>query len=303
VQADLARRALAVVLGPPHAPPGAVFWADLAQQVIESASKRPGGVRTYLAAGTAPASDTPLAGDARAGRFAAALLLGAGEAAAAVLREAGIPHTSLASDGPPPAVRIAWREATRDLVADILRRGIWPLAVQLPPGHPGDEIAAGYREAVAAAGKAVDEGLIGRTPDADGPAGWAWVGRMATLGARGCFLAGERPEGALAAIGTTRMAVATLTLSGRTPAFGRALARLELDAPLIVQAGFEMLADIARSGEGVRSLGGTGLLTPALGPGAEEHGRARPAVAHVRTIAPRFIEGETLAIRQYYSAT
>jgi hypothetical protein len=277
VRPDLASRAMAVVLGPMHAPPGAVFWADLAHLAVESASKREGGVRCYMAAGTAFMAETPLAADARAGRLSGALLLAAGDAPAAVLEGAGLPFVSLAATGPGPAVRIAWREAARDLVADMLRRGAWPMAVQLPAGPPGDEIAAGCREAIAAAGLAADEELLGRPGEADGPQGWAWAARMTARGVRGLMLAGERPESALmalAAAGVKGVAVAVRTIAGRTPAFGRSLARLEVDTAEIVQAGFEMLAALERAAR-----------------------ESAPAVATVRTLRPRFIEGETLPRR------
>ncbi|MCX5683300.1 MAG: GntR family transcriptional regulator [Planctomycetota bacterium] len=280
VRPDLARRAAGVVLGPMLAAPGAVFWADLAHLAVESASKREGGARCYFAAGTAFMAETPLAADARAGRLSGALLLAAGDAAAAVLLDAGLPFVSLAANGPGPAVRIAWRESARDLVADMIRRGAWPLAVQLPPGLPGDEIAAGWREATVAAGLAVDEELLGRPGDADGPQGWSWAAKMMSRGARGLFLAGERPESALMALAAAGMkggpAVAVWTIAGRTPAFGRSLARLELDPIEIVQAGFEMLGALERAGR---------------------ESSAAAAVATVRTLRPRFIEGETLPRR------
>jgi len=318
VRADLACRAVAVVLGPMRAPPGAVFWADLSHLAVEVASKRDGGARCYFAAGTAFMAETPLAADARAGRVSGALLLAAGDAVAAVLESAGLPLVSLAANGPGPAVRIAWREASRDLAADMLRRGAWPLAVQLPPGSPGDEIAAGCREATVAAGLAVDEELFGRPGEADGPEGWAWAAKMTSRGVRGLFLAGERPESALmalAAAGVRGVALAVRTVAGRAPAFGRSLARLELDPAEIVQAGFEMLATLERAARGAvpfSRLCEKGTVPLAESPEGKkgtapfseqpEKGTAPflPApltVATVRTLRPRFIEGETLPRR------
>lgn len=282
VRPDLARRALAVIAGPPHAPPGAAFWADLLRLVLESSAKREGGVRGYLAAGTALLAETPLAADARAGRLSGALVLGAGEAAAAVLEDAGLPFVDLGAFGPGPAVRIAWREAASDLVAEMLRRGAWPLAVQLPPAQAGDEVAAGWREAVAAAGQTADENLLGRAIDADGMPGWAWARQAAARGANGFFLAGERPEAALAALAPEPgspgqgPAIAIGCLAGRTPAFGRSLARLELDPAQVAQAGFELLALLER---------------------AAREGRPVPVADAARIVRPRFIEGETLPRR------
>jgi hypothetical protein len=69
-------------------------------------------------------------------------------------------------------------------------------------------------------------------------------------------------------------AVVVRTIASRTPAFGRSLARLELDPIEIVQAGFEMLGALERAGR-----------EPAA------------AAATVRTLRPRFIEGETLPRR------
>jgi hypothetical protein len=303
VRADLACRAVAVVLGPMHAPPGAVFWADLSHLAVEVASKRDGGARCYFAAGTAFMAETPLAADARAGRVSGALLLAAGESVAAVLESAGLPLVSLAANGPGPAVRIAWREASRDLAADMLRRGAWPLAVQLPPGSPGDEIAAGCREATVAAGLAVDEELFGRPGEADGPEGWAWAAKMTSRGVRGLFLAGERPESALMALAAAGMkggpAVAVRTIAGRTPAFGRSLARLELDPAEIVQAGFEMLGALERAARGAvpfSRLCEKGTVPLAESPEGKK-GTAPFLPATVRTLRPRFIEGETLPRR------
>jgi hypothetical protein len=119
VRPDLTRRATAVVLGPPHAPPGPVFWADLAREAIAWAAKRDGGVRTYLEAGTVPPAETPLAADARVGRLSGALLLGAGAAAARVLEACGIPFVHLAGDGPGPAVRVAWGDSRGDRGGDV----------------------------------------------------------------------------------------------------------------------------------------------------------------------------------------
>jgi len=310
VRPDLACRAMAVVLGPLLAPPGAVFWADVAHLAVESASKRAGGVRCYLAAGTAFMAETPLAADARSGRLSGALLLAAGDAAAAVLEGAGLPLVSLAAAGPGPAVRIAWREAARDLVAEMIRRGAWPLAVQLPPGLPGDEIAAGCREAVMAAGLAMGDELLGRSGEADGTQGWAWARKMAARGMRGLFLAGERPESALAAAGA-ETAVAAMTVAGRTPAFGRSLARLELDPAEIVQAGFEMLGALERAAreavpfsrfceKGTVPLAESPEGKKGTAPFSEKPEKGTVPflpVATVRTIRPRFIEGETLPCR------
>ena len=63
-------------------------------------------------------------------------------------------------------------------------------------------------------------------------------------------------------------------VAGRTPGSGRSLARLETDLAEIVQAGYEMLAALERAGK--------------------ESGGAGVAAGHVRTVVPRFIEGETL---------
>lgn len=320
VRPDLAHRAMAVVLGPMLAPPGAVFWADLAQLAVESASKRAGGVRCYFAAGTAFMAETPLAADARSGRITGALLLAAGDAAAAVLEDAGLPFVSLAAGGPGPAVRIAWREAARDLAAEMLRRGAWPLAVQLPPGSPGDEIAAGCREAVVAAGLAPAEELLGRPGEADGQEGWPWARKMAERGVRGFLLAGERPESALTALAGVAdapggLAVAVRTVARRAPAFGRSLARLELDPAEVLQAGFEMLAALERAAKAAvpfSCLCEKGTVPLAESPQGKkgtapfseqpEKGTAPflPAPAlpvTVRTVRPRFIEGETLPRR------
>jgi hypothetical protein len=317
VRPDLARRAMAVVLGPMLAAPGAVFWADLAHLAVEAASKRAGGVRCYFAAGTAFMAETPLAADARSGRITGALLLAAGDAAAAVLEDSGLPFVSLAAHGPGPAVRIAWREAGRDLAAEMLRRGVWPLAVQIPPGPPGDEIAAGWREAIAAAGLAADEELLGRPGEADGQEGWAWARKMVGRGVGGLLLAGERPESALAALAAGDgapggPAVAVRTLARRTPAFGRSLARLELDLAEVVQAGFEMLSALERATRGAvpfSRLCEKGTVPLAESPQGKkgtapfseqpEKGTApflpAPALpATVRTVRPRFIDGETL---------
>ena len=58
-----------------------------------------------------------------------------------------------------------------------------------------------------------------------------------------------------------------------SPAFGRSLARLELDPAQVVQAGFELLAVLER---------------------AAREGRPVPAADAARIVRPRFIEGETL---------
>ena len=249
VRPDLAQRAVAVVFGPPHAPPGPRFWADVGRRALQSAAQTPGGVRAYLAAGTAPSGETALARDARAGRLAGALLLGAGVGAAAVLEEAGVPTADLAGDGDESAVRIAWGEAVGDLVAEMIRRRAAPVAIQLAPGPPGREMLDAYRRAVEAAGGVPDERLIGSAGAADGPAGWRWIETMlADCGARGLVLAGAEPEGALAALAQVRdavpaaVAVAVVALAGRVPAFAQDLARLEVDAAEVVQAGMEMLS-------------------------------------------------------------
>jgi DNA-binding LacI/PurR family transcriptional regulator len=282
VRPDLGRRSVAVVLGPPHAPPGPRWRAHLARLALESAGRlRPafakatagyGGVRAYLAAGTAASDETALARDARAGRIWGALGVGAGVATAAVLEKAGVPFVELAGEGDGPAVRIAWGEAVGDLAAEMIRRGAAPLAIQLPPGAPGEAMAKAYRRAVAGARLRVEENLIGPAEQADGPAGWRWVESLLADGSvRGFILAGAEPEGALAALAQCaaripdEMAVAVWAPPGAAPAFVREPARLELDAREIVQAGSEMLLALAR-GE----------------PAADV------------TIRPRFIPGETL---------
>jgi len=259
VRPDLANRAVAVVFGPPHAPPGPRFWAEVGRLALESAARMPGGVRAYLAAGTAPSGETALARDARGGRLAGALLLGAGVGTAAALEEAGLPMVDLAGDGEEAAVRIAWGEAVGDLVAEMIRRRAAPIAIQLPPGAPGGAMEEAYRRAVAAGGASADGRLIGSAGVADGPAGWRWVETMlADCGARGLVLAGAEPEGALAALAQVRDAVPTgvgvavVALAGHVPAFVRDLARLEVDAGAVVQAGLEILAALLRgeSGDG-----------------------------------------------------
>lgn len=119
VRPDLGRRALAVVLGPPDAPPGAAFWADLLRHTVAWGAKREGGVRTYLDLAASPAADTPLDADARAGRLAGALLLGA-PGAAGVLEELAVPCVHVAGDGPAPAVRIDWGDAAAGAAASRL---------------------------------------------------------------------------------------------------------------------------------------------------------------------------------------
>ena len=120
VRPDLARRAVGIVLASPHTPPGPRFWAHLGRLALESAAKMAGrqydgrlggasGVRAYLAAGTVPSAETPLARDALAGRLSGALLLGAGVGAAAVLEDAGLPFVELVTEGARPGVRVAWR--------------------------------------------------------------------------------------------------------------------------------------------------------------------------------------------------
>jgi hypothetical protein len=105
---------------------------------------------------------------------------------------------------------------------------------------------------------------------------------MTSLGVRGLFLAGEWPESALMALAAAGvrggLAVAVRTVAGRAPAFGRSLARLELDPAEIVQAGFEMLGALERA---------------AKDPAAQ----AASPVVTVRILRPRFIEGETLPRR------
>jgi hypothetical protein len=144
VRADLACRAVAVVLGPMHAPPGAVFWADLSHLAVEVASKRDGGARCYFAAGTAFMAETPLAADARAGRVSGALLLAAGDAVAAVLESAGLPFVSLARRAGalarPCASRGARPRATLRPICSAGAPGRWPSnflpvrrAMRLPP--------------------------------------------------------------------------------------------------------------------------------------------------------------------------
>ncbi len=325
VRPDLGRRSVAVVLGPPHAPPGPRWRAHLARLALESAGRlRPafakasavavamadgthgyGGVRAYLAAGTAASDETALARDARAGRIWGALGVGAGVAAAAVLEKAGVPFVEFAAcpersrGGNGPAVRIAWGEAVGDLAAEMIRlclcsakasavakalvdksqgyggqvrRGAAPLAIQLPPGAPGEAMAKAYRKSVTGARLRVEENLIGPAEQADGPAGWRWVESLLADGSvRGFILAGAEPEGALAALAQCaaripdEVAVAVWAPPGAVPAFVREPARLELDAREIVQAGCEMLLALAR-GE----------------PAADV------------TIRPRFIPGETL---------
>jgi hypothetical protein len=286
VRPDLGRRSAAVVLGPPHAPPGPRWRAHLARLALESASRMAGGVRAYLAAGTAASDETALSRDAGAGRIWGALGVGAGVAAAAVLEKAGVPFVELAAcpacpetgrgersrGGDGPAVRIAWGEAVGDLAAEMIRRGAAPLAIQLPPGAPGEAMAKAYRKSVRGARLRVEETLIGPAEQADGPAGWRWVELLLADGSvRGFILAGAEPEGALAALAQhaaripDEVAVAVWAAPGAAPAFVREPARLELDAREIVQAGSEMLSALARG---------------------------EPA-AQV-TIRPRFIPGETL---------
>jgi len=278
VRPDLGRRSTAVVLGPPHAPPGPRWRAHLARLALESAGRMPGGARAYLAAGTAASDETALARDARAGRIWGALGVGAGVATAAVLQKAGVPFVELAAcpersrGGDGPAVRIAWGEAVGDLAAEMIRRGAAPLAIQLPPGAPGEAMAKAYRKSVTGARLRVEENLIGPAEQADGPAGWRWVESLLADGSvRGFILAGAEPEGALAALAQhaaripDEVAVAVWAAPGAAPAFVREPARLELDAREIVQAGCEMLSALAR-GE----------------PAADV------------TIRPRFIPGDTL---------
>ena len=115
--------------------------------------------------------------------------------------------------------------------------------------------------------------------DADGMPGWAWARQAAARGAKGFFLAGERPEAALAALAQATglpgegPAIAVGCLAGRTPAFGRSLARLELDPAQVAQGGFELLAVLER---------------------AAREGRPVPVASATRIVRPRFIEGETL---------
>jgi len=280
VRPDLGRRSVAVVLGPPHAPPGPRWRAHLGRLALESAGRlRPafakatagyGGVRAYLSAGTAASDETALACDARAGRIWGALGVGAGVAAAAMLQKAGVPFVELAGEGDGPAVRIAWGEAVGDLAAEMIRRGAAPLAIQLAPGAAGEAMAKAYRRSVRGARLRVAENLVGPAEQADGPAGWRWVESFLADGSvRGFILAGAEPEGALAALARARIpgevAVAVWAAPGAAPAFVRELARLELDAREIVQAGSEMLSALARG---------------------------EPAVSV--TIRPRFIAGETL---------
>jgi len=278
VRPELGRRSAAVVLGPPHAPPGPRWRAHLARLALESAGRMPGGARAYLAAGTAASDETALARDARAGRIWGALGVGAGVAAAAVLQKAGIPFVELAAcpersrGGDGPAVRIAWGEAVGDLAAEMIRRGAAPLAIQLPPGAPGEAMAKAYRKSVRGARLRVEETLIGPAEQADGPAGWRWVESLLADGSvRGFILAGAEPEGALAALAQhaaripDEVAVAVWAAPGAAPAFVREPARLELDAREIVQAGSEMLSALAR-GESAADV----------------------------TVRPRFVPGETL---------
>jgi len=296
VRPDLGRRSAAVVLGPPHAPPGPRWRAHLGRLALESAARMPGppavasakagGVRAYLAAGTAASDETALARDAMSGRIWGALGVGAGVAAATVIEKAGVPFVELAAcpacpetgrgergrGGGGPAVRIAWGEAVGDLAAEMIRRGAAPLAIQLPPGAPGEAMAKAYRQSVAGARLRVEENLIGPAEQADGPAGWRWVESLLADGSvRGFLLAGAEPEGALGALAQRaaripdEVAVAVWAPAGAAPAFVREPARLELDAREIVQAGCEMLSALAR-GEPVTDV----------------------------TVRPRFIPGETL---------
>ena len=317
VRPDLGRRSAAVVLGPPHAPPGPRWRAHLGRLALESAGRlrpafrlRPsgfagqvakasafaeatvdktagyGGVRAYLAAGTAASDETALARDAMSGRIWGALGVGAGVAAAAVLQKAGVPFVELAAcpacpetgrgersrGGGGPAVRIAWGEAVGDLAAEMIRRGAAPLAIQLAPGAPGEAMAKAYRRAVVGAHLKMDGKLVGPAEQADGPAGWRWVeSLLADGGVRGFLLAGAEPEGALAALAQCaaripdEVAVAVWAPPGAAPAFVREPARLELDAREIVQAGAEMLSALAR-GESAADV----------------------------TVRPRFVPGETL---------
>ncbi|HUX17265.1 MAG TPA: GntR family transcriptional regulator [Phycisphaerae bacterium] len=278
VRPELGRRSAAVVLGPPHAPPGPRWRAHLARLALESAGRMPGGARAYLAAGTAASDETALARDARAGRIWGALGVGAGVAVAAVLEKAGVPFVELAAcpersrGGDGPAVRIAWGEAVGDLAAEMIRRGAAPLAIQLPPGAPGEAMAKAYRKSVRGARLRVAESLIGPAEQADGPAGWRWVESLLADGSvRGFILAGAEPEGALAALAQhaaripDEVAVAVWAAPGAAPAFVREPARLELDAREIVQAGSEMLSALAR-GESAADV----------------------------TVRPRFVPGETL---------
>jgi hypothetical protein len=120
VRPALASRALAVVLGPPDAPPGPGFWASLLRCVLDAAVMGEGGVRTYLAVAETPPDASPLALDAAAGRLRAVLSLGAGQGAAGVVRRAGLPLVRVEAGGAPgasasgggfgpsAAVRIAW---------------------------------------------------------------------------------------------------------------------------------------------------------------------------------------------------
>ena len=87
------------------------------------------------------------------------------------------------------------------------------------------------------------------------------------------FLGGAEP-GRTSPAGASQLSVAVWCVAGRTPGSGRSLARLETDLAEIVQAGYEMLAALERAGK--------------------ESGGAGVAAGHVRTVVPRFIEGETL---------
>ncbi len=268
VRADLARRSLAVVTGPPDAPPGPRLRAALAKAAVDAAGRSAGGVRTYATGGTVPPSETALAHDAAAGRVRGALLVGAGMAAAAQLADLAVPAVHVAS-GAARGVAVGWRASVRGLVARMFERGAWPVAVQLPAGEAGEAMAAGYRDAVAAAGLEADPSHLARGGAADGPAGYAWGARLAAgRTVRGLVLAGAEPESALAAVLAAGVrvpedvAVAVVCLAGRAPGFPRALARLEVDPVTLVHAALEMLA---------------------AGPPPES-----------RRLAPRFIAGETL---------
>jgi hypothetical protein len=138
---------------------------------------------------------------------------------------------------------------------------------------------------------------------------------MLGRGVRGFLLAGERPESALTALAgvadaPSGLALAVRTVARRAPAFGRSLARLELDPAEVLQAGFEMLAALERAARAAvpfSRLCEKGTVPLAESPEGKkgtapfsekpEKGTAPFLPVTVRTVRPRFIEGETLPRR------
>jgi hypothetical protein len=248
VREELAEGALAIVLGPPNAPPGPRLRAAIARAAIDAAARSTPGVQTYLAAGPEGVEGSPLARDASAGRLCGALLLGVSPAVAAGVDRIGVPFVRLMGAGPGPAVGVAWRDAAKDALRRMAGNGAWPAAVQLPLGPAGREMAEAAAEVAAEAGDAFDETLLAA---ADGPEGWGWALKTVRRPqVRSLALLGDEPDAALAAAASVRgepnqlEAVLVRTIDGCFAGDAVPFARLDVGTEAMAHASLALLAEI-----------------------------------------------------------